>query len=973
MATLGSLVYKLQMDHSDFTKGAVSTRRELKRSRELFGTTRTAAERFGHAQKELARLLKKGAITKDTYRRALKKVKDEMKGATANTRGFNLGFMKLSPHMLAAAAATAGFVAALRGLRFAIRTINEAMERIDKLAKVSAKLGMTTRQLVGLRLAASEFSGVASSTLDMALQRFSRRIAEAANGSGEARSAFIELGLSAVELRDAGPAEAFRMVADAMQNVKNEGDRLRLSFKLFDSEGAALSSTLAAGRKALLEMETAADELGATFNRFEAAQIEEAKDALGRLGLALQGIANDFAITLAPEIEKFAELLVHAFTKGQAMHGVFQKMFLMAKSHMMTINFAIGGFNDTMAEITGAPAMKPKAITTIMDAAILAEERVNNLATTLESMRPAREIAAPLERKQLSEQETRAASEAFLILSKSVAAAQEKGNELGDVFKTLNLDPAAVSAMSAADALRTVRGAIGELKEGRGEVAAAIFGDVHGGAMAALFEAAEFMGAGGDWSGVAERLGTDARTISNAFAEMSSGERVKFLIEHLQSIDDKTERAHAAFELLGPAAANLGGLIHTTASEFDELNASMGNVDTAATAEQIGISVKALDGLRRAAADLHNVGASDMDAALKEMVRVLAAAEVAGSKEFNFLRAIGLDGDAIGQILEMSVDAQFLAIGEAVRDMQGSWAQAATGIENIFGVVADGTPLAENFFRVVNAGTGALQAAAEATNDVDRAMLGWMDTAFGVLASEGAAGGQFAPFLGALDEAADNFQRNITRIGNVARGLLPDIGGMGEQFLDNLRGGIERAKQDADEIDKLSKNFASEKIKADIAAKNEAGGGLMGRHELQVELMKEMRGLSEDEVAQLRKQAQELDAITEKKKKIKELDAGPMAGRGVTAELSGMLINQMNRDARERAVLPARFRVDPRRLRNAAAPRAHDVQRGVIEEPPHPFAANAGQANTILAGIKTELEAINSKDLLTVQMAEGVV
>ena len=46
---------------------------------------------------------------------------------------------------------------------------------------------------------AASFAGVEQQTLDMALQRFTRRAAEAAQGTGEAKDAFAQMGIA---LRD---------------------------------------------------------------------------------------------------------------------------------------------------------------------------------------------------------------------------------------------------------------------------------------------------------------------------------------------------------------------------------------------------------------------------------------------------------------------------------------------------------------------------------------------------------------------------------------------------------------------------------------------------------------------------------------------------------------------------------------------------------------------------------------------------
>src|SRR5210317_1869485 len=77
--------------------------------------------------------------------------------------------------------------------------VNSANKAIDALAKTADKLGVTTEALAGLRLAA-QLTGVETRQLDLGLQRATRRISEAAVGTGEAQAALKELGLDAQEL-----------------------------------------------------------------------------------------------------------------------------------------------------------------------------------------------------------------------------------------------------------------------------------------------------------------------------------------------------------------------------------------------------------------------------------------------------------------------------------------------------------------------------------------------------------------------------------------------------------------------------------------------------------------------------------------------------------------------------------------------------------------------------------------------------
>ncbi|MTI13428.1 hypothetical protein [Sansalvadorimonas verongulae] len=154
---------------------------------------------------------------------------------------------------LAAAGVTAAGAAAAAGATAAFAATARLADKLDVIGKQASKLGMTTDALQEMQFAA-ELSGVSAETMNMALQRQSRRIAEAAQGTGEAVNALEELGLSAEELNKLSPDEQMMKIADAMSQVKNANDKTRLSMKLWDSEGVALINVVNGGSEALKEM-----------------------------------------------------------------------------------------------------------------------------------------------------------------------------------------------------------------------------------------------------------------------------------------------------------------------------------------------------------------------------------------------------------------------------------------------------------------------------------------------------------------------------------------------------------------------------------------------------------------------------------------------------------------------------------------------------------------------------------------------
>ncbi len=194
--------------------------------------------------------------------------------------------------------------------------VKRSFETLDALAKVSDKLGITTEGLAQLRYAA-KLTGVQANTLDMAIQRMTRRISEAAQDTGEAKDAIASLGLDAAKLAGMAPDKAFREIAEAMSHVKNQSDRVRLSFKLFDSEGVALVNTLGLGKKGLEEAAAAADRLGLSMTRMDLAKIEIANRKIDDLKALFTVAANTIAIQLAPWVDVLATRLVNAAVDGE--------------------------------------------------------------------------------------------------------------------------------------------------------------------------------------------------------------------------------------------------------------------------------------------------------------------------------------------------------------------------------------------------------------------------------------------------------------------------------------------------------------------------------------------------------------------------------------------------------------------------------------------------------------------------------
>lgn len=267
-------------------------RRNFKAGVILTGDSKGAVKAVDLTKENLQKLNKQLDMGADLARKHGRAIDGAVSGLGRVASGF------ASATKVAAAFAAAGVGAATVALTGLVR---EGLKAGDALAKTSDKLGIGTKELAGFRLAAEQ-TGVATNQFDTALQRLVRRTAEAAAGTGEAQAAFKVLGLEASELVRLSPDKVLGSIADAMNRVENQSQRVQLAFKLFDTEGVAMVNTLRLGSDGLARFTEIAEKLGIALDREAAAKIEDANDKLNLMSKAVSGLGQQLASKFAPII-----------------------------------------------------------------------------------------------------------------------------------------------------------------------------------------------------------------------------------------------------------------------------------------------------------------------------------------------------------------------------------------------------------------------------------------------------------------------------------------------------------------------------------------------------------------------------------------------------------------------------------------------------------------------------------------------
>ena len=223
---------------------------------------------------------------------------DKTKRAFAS---FNSSMDRSRRRMQGLSVALGGFLSIAGALRLGQLT-NDAVRFGSEIAIASDKIGLSADSLQALRLAGEQFSNVQSSTVDMALQRFSRRLGEADRGTGELKDTLIQLGISTRNADGSVKSveQALFEYADAIKNAESDQEKLRLSFKGFDSEGAVLKTTLDQGSEALKRLMMQSQQTGAVMSGTMSAKAKELNEAFRLQSTIINTQLKEAFISLAP-------------------------------------------------------------------------------------------------------------------------------------------------------------------------------------------------------------------------------------------------------------------------------------------------------------------------------------------------------------------------------------------------------------------------------------------------------------------------------------------------------------------------------------------------------------------------------------------------------------------------------------------------------------------------------------------------
>lgn len=222
---------------------------------------------------------------------------------------------EMSRNLKVAAKWTAGITAA--GAAISTHLINNTMKAVDEQAKLARSLGTTIDSITALQLAASE-SGVDG--LEASLNRLNRRLGAAEQGTGRAGQAIEALNLDLEELSQMDVADRVFAISDAMRESGISMQQAARHAQNLGFEQREAAAFFMQGGDALREYVDQVDRFGLSISEIDAARIEQANDAMGRIGLSARGVRQTLAIELSDTITAVADQITEDFgTAGRNM------------------------------------------------------------------------------------------------------------------------------------------------------------------------------------------------------------------------------------------------------------------------------------------------------------------------------------------------------------------------------------------------------------------------------------------------------------------------------------------------------------------------------------------------------------------------------------------------------------------------------------------------------------------------------
>lgn len=248
-------------------------------------------------------------ITAETSQaeQALGTLGEKLKGADERFLGLRGAVMGLG------AALSAGALADM---------VKGSIEAADKMGKLAQQSGVSVESLSRLSIAA-KLSDVDNQALAGGLEKLSKSMTAAQDGTGSAAAAYRALGISVKDSSGnlKSSDDVLKEVAAKFADAKDGAGKTAVAMEILGKSGAALIPMLNGGSEELDKFARLSDQLGMTISGSTAEAAAKINDRFTIMGMALKSVGMNVAQQMMPTFEQLSQVLLDTATNTDSLNA----------------------------------------------------------------------------------------------------------------------------------------------------------------------------------------------------------------------------------------------------------------------------------------------------------------------------------------------------------------------------------------------------------------------------------------------------------------------------------------------------------------------------------------------------------------------------------------------------------------------------------------------------------------------------
>lgn len=232
----------------------------------------------------------------------------------------------------------------------------QAVERVSELQKIADRLGTSLTFISRIKIAAIT-SNMSMNELEQAFAAFQRNMETFSQGVGESKATFEGLGITPEMLKGWGNLENQMLnIIMRLGQIEDPSQRAGAAMRIFGEQGRKLIPLVNANADALKALMAQSDFLGLTLDEGAGRSLDRVRDNIRLLLEQVNGLWNQIAVALGPELEQLTENMIVAiktFADAAVNSGALKDAFDFVSDSIKPLMQMLFSLRIKMLEIQG--------------------------------------------------------------------------------------------------------------------------------------------------------------------------------------------------------------------------------------------------------------------------------------------------------------------------------------------------------------------------------------------------------------------------------------------------------------------------------------------------------------------------------------------------------------------------------------------------------------------------------------------